>query len=395
MNVAAEILAKNFQKRKTVWEELPPEAVETEEELLTRRLFQARTATKEKIDEMIRDLTEVKEKIKPTRTAEERKAKKEALVTMGIPASFPMERAGTKLGIRVLEDATAKCMHESLKAGDYLGDAYLFLERSAVEPEKRARWQIKTMKKGEALEKQRAKLYDKCGVILPANPLTHRNYEEYKKQLKESYKKKIKDLKRVRKRTRSKFYYESVPKCGLNSAEIAQKIGEIQSLILVGKPGYPEFPSEEMKKRIIEEIGFITEEEAEKEGLIKRKNTLESALRRLERDSCVCNDLPRKNARLLKEIKEKIKKGDKTVLEDLEELKDRFETCLTGKMLPMKVPLSTKEAERQPMEIVVNTRAMTDLISKWGAIEAADEFWTDRMIMEIISKGFGKAFETP
>jgi len=196
---AAETLARSLHANaKSIWEELPPEAIETEEEFLMKRLYQARAATIEKYNEMIRDLREVigevKKKVKPERTAAEIAAKKKALVEMGIPASFPMERAGTKIGIRLLEDAAAKCMHESLKAGDHLGDAYLFLERAAVEPEKRTRWQIKVMKKGEKLEEQRARLYDKCGVILPAEPLTHENYDKYKKQLEESYREKIKDL---------------------------------------------------------------------------------------------------------------------------------------------------------------------------------------------------------
>ena len=397
---AAEALARSLHANaKSIWEELPPEAIETEEEFLMKRLYQARAATIEKYNEMIRDLREVigevKKKVKPERTAAEIAAKKKALVEMGIPASFPMERAGTKIGIRLLEDAAAKCMHESLKAGDHLGDAYLFLERAAVEPEKRTRWQIKVMKKGEKLEEQRARLYDKCGVILPAEPLTHENYDKYKKQLEESYREKIKDLQHIRKKTRSKFYYESVPKCGLNAMRIAQKISEIQGLILAGKPGYPEYPAEPIRKEILEQLGFITEEEAEEMALTKRRNSLETLLKRLERDGCVCGDLPRRNAYLIKEIKEKIKNGDKTVIEDLEELKTSFGTCLNRKMLPMKVPLPAEKAKKLMMEVVVNTRVMTDLISKWGAIEAANEFWTDRLLMEMVSKGFGKTFESP
>jgi len=382
--IAAELIAKNLQNKKDIWEELPPEAIEKEEELLTKRLLAARQATKQKLDEMLKELKETERKIKPTRTLKERQAKRKALVTMGIPAKFPMDRAGTKLGMRVLEDAAARCMHESLKAGDYLGDAYLFKERAAVEPEKRARWQIKIIKKGEALEKLRSRLYDMCGVPLPEKPLTHRNYEEYDKQLKERYKKKVNDLKRVRKLTRSKFYYESVPKCGLNAVELAQKIGEIQSLILAGKPGYPPFPDKLMREAILDEIET-------KKG---RKVTLESILHRLEHDSCVCGDFAYKNASLIKEIKKKISEGDMTVLEDLEELKDRLETCLNRKMLPVKVPLPAKKAEEMPMEIVITSRVMTDMINKWGAEEAAEEFHTDRKIMEILANGFGKTFET-
>jgi len=381
--VAAEMMMKNFQEQKTIWEELPPEAVESEEEFLAKRIGMARGETIEKFEELkkaVKDLTKVapKEKI----------PKYTALAAMGIPPDWSIKKpwsAGTKLGTRILEDAKSRCMYESLKAGDYLGDAYLFLQRSIFEPEKNVRWQIKVMKKGEALESIRPRIYDTCGVSLPRDPLTHKNYEKYEGEITRNYRKKAADLEKVRRRSRSRFSYASVPRCGLDALKLAEKIGEIQSLILAGTDVFKPFPWEPTRKLILEKI---------KAGKGK-KDTLETILLRLERDGCVCKDFKVKNTILIEEIKKKIKEGDMTVLEDLEELKDRFGVCLNEKTLPVKVSVPAEKAEKMPMEIVINSRIMLDLINKWGAEKAASEFQTEQKIMEIISNGFGKTFETP
>ena len=380
------------------WEELEKKLglkYEKEEELMLKNLFAARMATEKKIEEVARDLTEIKAKLPPTRTAREKAAKYEALETMGIPREWAVKKpwqAGTRLGVRVLYDAQARCMHEALKVGDQLGDAYLFLQRSKAEPERAARWMRRYFAKARKLEKERSKLYDTCGVMLPEKPLEYDEYEKYYKDLKQRFKNKERELRLAKKLTRSRFSFPSVPRCGYDMVDLMRKIGEIESLILVGKPAYKPFPEgEEIKKLILEKLGLLEEEE--KKVTLKRRVTLKSIIDRLERDACSCSEPRAKKEvyKILDAIKRKVKEGDMTVIEDLEDLKEQFSSCLSRKMLPIKIPASKAET----IEEAVTSRVMVDLINKWKAEKAAREFYTDPKIMEMLASGFGKTFETP
>ena len=389
-----------------IWKKLEKKAIapaETEEELYLKRIYAARSADAEKLEDILRDLTEIKEKIKqkPIRTRAEKEAKAKAFAEMGIIPEWAFAHplsAGTELGVRVLTDATARCMHESLKLGDALGDIYIFLRRAKRERE--AKWKVKALAKAESLRKEKEKvsvekaktyIYDTCGVLLPPSTLLPEKYDEYLNELKRRYKSKERDLKKIREKTRSRFSYASVPRCGLYTLELVKKISEIQSLILSGEAGLKPYPD----KYLIEEILSRISAEEVPERKIKPKVTLETILRRIEREACVCGDFLKKNKKLIDEIKEKIKRGERAdiIMQDLEELKERFGECLTGKMLPVKTVI--RKPEKEELVVLVNSRVMTDLINKWGADVAAQEFYTDQKIMEILANGFGKTFETP
>jgi len=393
------------------WKELEKKLglkYEKEEELMLKNLLAARMATEKKIEEVARDLTEIKAKLPPTRTAREKAAKYEALETMGIPREWAVKKpwqAGTRLGVRVLYDAQARCMHEALKVGDQLGDAYLFLQRSKrAEPERAARWIRRYFAKARKLEEERSKLYDTCGVMLPEKPLEYDEYEKYYKDLKQRFKNKERELRLAKKLSRSKFSFPSVPRCGYDMVDLMRKIGEIESLILVGEPAYKPFPEgEEIKKLILEKLGLLEEEE--KKVTLKRRVTLKSIIDRLERDACSCSEPRAKKEvyEILDAIKRKVKEGDMTVIEDLEDLKEQFSSCLSRKMLPIKIikrePKELRKALKraETIEEVVTLKVMYDLMSKWDkdVKRAAQEFYTDPKIMEMILNGFGKTFETP
>jgi len=372
---------------------------EEEEERMLKSLYAARLASEKKLEDVLRDLTEIKVKLPPTRTAREKAAKYEALEMMGIPREWAVKKpwqAGTRLGVRVLYDAQARCMHEALKVGEYLGDAYMFLQKARTEPERAGRWLVRFFTKSRKLEEEREELYDLCGVMLPEKPLDYREYDEYYNDLKRKFREKERKLELAQKLSRSKFSFPSVPRCGYNMIDLMRMIGEIKSLIMAGEPGYEPFPEgEEIKNLILEKIGLPEKEEEEKRPLLKRKVTLKSIIDRLERDACSCSE-PRDRKeiyRMLETIVRKIKEGDITVMDDIEDLEDQFGYCLSRKMLPVKIPVK----EAKTVEEVVTSRVMTDLISKWKAEkkleEAAKEFYTEKTIMEMMLSTFGKATE--
>ena len=68
------------------------------------------------------------------------------------------------------------------------------------------------------------------------------------------------------------------------------------------------------------------------------KATLTGLLDRLERDACSCSEPRAKKEvyKILDAIKRKVKEGDMTVIEDLEDLKEQISSCLSRKMLPIK-----------------------------------------------------------